>query len=89
MNIILPAVDWSKRNTPAGEVTTVKLVQLRRLEARDISYVIQKGKKRLYGCPVLCLSPLREPPPIFYPQGGTSEEAHGSPDESEVLHGNH
>jgi hypothetical protein len=41
-------------------------VQLQRLEARDISHAIQKGKVRLYGCPVLCLSPLTKPLPLFY-----------------------
>jgi hypothetical protein len=40
-------------------------VQLQRLEARDISQAIQKGKDSLFGCPVLCLSPLGEPPPLF------------------------
>jgi hypothetical protein len=43
-------------------------VQLRRLEARDISHANQKGKERLNGCPVLCLSPLGEPPPLFVVQ---------------------
>jgi hypothetical protein len=40
-------------------------VQLQRLEARDICQAIQKGKDSLFGCPVLCLSPLSEPPPLF------------------------
>jgi hypothetical protein len=40
-------------------------VQLQGLEARDISHAIQKGKKRLYGCPVLCLSPLSKALPLF------------------------
>jgi hypothetical protein len=42
------------------------IVQLQRLEARDISHASQKGKERLCGCPVLCLSPLGKPPPLFY-----------------------
>jgi hypothetical protein len=42
------------------------LVQLRRPEARDLSHAIQKGKVRLCGCPVLCLSPLNELLPLFF-----------------------
>jgi hypothetical protein len=47
------------------------IIQLQRLEARDISHDIQKGKKRLYGCPVLCLSPLGEPPPLLVYQANS------------------
>jgi hypothetical protein len=56
-----------------------RIVQLRRLEARDISHAIQKGKERLCGCPALCLSPLGEPPPLFYcPAPGLRGTCHKS-----------
>jgi hypothetical protein len=54
--------------------------------------MVQEGKKRLPGPFILCLSGLSEPPPLFYPEAiaeeAIAEEAHGSPAESEVLHGN-
>jgi hypothetical protein len=50
--------------------------------------MVQEGKERLPGPFSLCLSGLNEPPPLFFPQERSDEEAHGSPAESEVLHGN-
>jgi hypothetical protein len=35
---------------------------------------------------VLCLAPLEQAACAFFPQGGTTEEAHESPAESEVFH---
>jgi hypothetical protein len=71
-----------------GRVADVRLVQLRGLEAHAISQLGQEGKERLRGRFALCHPPLSEAPPLFYPQGGTTEEAHGLPAESEVFHGN-
>jgi hypothetical protein len=48
----------------------------------------QEGKGRLPGPFILCLSGLSEPPPLFFPQERSDEEAHGLPAESEVFHGN-
>jgi hypothetical protein len=50
--------------------------------------MVQEGKKRLPGPFILCLSGLSEPPPLFYPQERSDEEAHQPPAESEVFHGN-
>jgi hypothetical protein len=64
------------------------IVQLRGLEAHVISQLVQEGKERLRGRFALCHPPLSKAPPLFYPQERSDEEAHGSPAESEVLHGN-
>ncbi|OIU72164.1 hypothetical protein BHE18_05905 [Rossellomorea aquimaris] len=64
-------------------------VQLQGLEAHVISQIDQEGKVRLRGRFVLCHPPLTKALPLFFPQGGTTEEVHQPPAESEVLHGNH
>ncbi|OAT83858.1 hypothetical protein A6P54_00725 [Bacillus sp. MKU004] len=76
-------------NTPAGKVADVRPFQLQGLEACVISQTDQEGKERLRGRFVLCHTPLFKALLLFFPQGGTTEEAHGLPVESEVLHGNH
>jgi hypothetical protein len=63
-----------------------RIVQLRRLEARDISHAIQKGKERLCGCPALCLSPLGKPPPHFFsPLQYTASDAFDAAYRGEVF----
>ncbi|OIU72666.1 hypothetical protein BHE18_21240 [Rossellomorea aquimaris] len=65
----------------------MRLVQLQGLEAHVISQLIQEGKEPLLSRFALCHPPLTKAPPLFYPEA-IAEEAHGSPAESEVLHGN-
>jgi hypothetical protein len=76
------APSWPVRLMPPASGQSrlrFSIVQLRRLEARDISHAIQEGKERLHGCPVLCLSPLSEPPPLFFFNIKRAPISYGSP----------